>query len=283
MCCRLLAGAGCCRAPQLQSAGGAMAAPLPMPHSAAALAREDGLPMIISEMVPKHRQVSLSASVSSLSAEPSFEQLKAMARLADYPQRVARLKRLWVDVQCGNGVGQGGLAGSRRPQSGGSGRSRSSARLACAGAAAVGAKPPPRYHGSRSSCRSAGRGGGRGNQGPPLQAGPLTAAQIRDLMTREITPEDYDLLLLLDEGVKRARTLTSGAAAALSQAPPCGSWVGDECRICLCALEAGEDVRVLPACGHAYHGPCVERWLSSSRATCPLCGTEVPEVTSPRS
>lgn len=94
-------------------------------------------------------------------------------------------------------------------------------------------------------------------------------------MTRELTPEDYELLLLLDEGVKKAPTLSSGAAAALPRAS--GSiWVGEECRICLCALEEGEDVRALP-CQHWYHGPCVERWLTGSRSACPVCGAEVSD------
>jgi len=97
-------------------------------------------------------------------------------------------------------------------------------------------------------------------------------------MTREISPEDYELLLLLDEGVKKNRTLSVDAAAALPQAPADGSWLGEECRICLCPFEHGEDVRILPSCGHSFHAPCVEQWLSSSRAACPLCGTEVPEV-----
>jgi len=93
-------------------------------------------------------------------------------------------------------------------------------------------------------------------------------------MSRELTPEDYELLLLLDEGVKKAKTLSTSAAAALPHA--CGTaWHDEECRVCLCAMEEGEDVRVLPACGHCYHGPCIERWLTTSRCSCPVCGSEV--------
>lgn len=48
----------------------------------------------------------------------------------------------------------------------------------------------------------------------------------------------------------------------------------DECTICLGAVEDGEVVRKLPACGHVFHVPCVDTWLSSS-SSCPVCRAEV--------
>ncbi|KAK3161976.1 hypothetical protein QOZ80_1BG0083760 [Eleusine coracana subsp. coracana] len=50
-----------------------------------------------------------------------------------------------------------------------------------------------------------------------------------------------------------------------------------ECSICLGAVEEGETVRVLPACGHVFHVPCVDTWLTSS-SSCPVCraGVEPP-------
>lgn len=90
-------------------------------------------------------------------------------------------------------------------------------------------------------------------------------------MTRELTPEDYELLCMLDEGVKKKALLSIKAAAALPRATGT-EWVDQECRICLCAMEVDEDVRMLPTCGHLFHAPCAERWLSSSKNTCPLCG-----------
>ena len=45
---------------------------------------------------------------------------------------------------------------------------------------------------------------------------------------------------------------------------------GDTCAICIDTLEDDEDVRGL-ACGHAFHAVCVDPWLTSRRACCPLC------------
>lgn len=92
-------------------------------------------------------------------------------------------------------------------------------------------------------------------------------------MSRDITPEDYELLCMLDEGVKKKSLMSLEAAAALPRATGT-DWINEECRICLCALEEDEDVRMLPTCGHLFHAPCAERWLSTSKDTCPLCGQQ---------
>ena len=45
---------------------------------------------------------------------------------------------------------------------------------------------------------------------------------------------------------------------------------GDTCAICIDNLEDDEDVRGL-TCGHAFHASCLDPWLTSRRACCPMC------------
>lgn len=45
---------------------------------------------------------------------------------------------------------------------------------------------------------------------------------------------------------------------------------GDACAICIDTLEDDDDVRGL-TCGHAFHASCLDPWLTSRRACCPLC------------
>jgi hypothetical protein len=52
--------------------------------------------------------------------------------------------------------------------------------------------------------------------------------------------------------------------------PECIAAPGDSCAICIDTLEDDDDVRGL-TCGHAFHAVCVDPWLTSRRACCPLC------------
>ncbi|GAO15466.1 hypothetical protein UVI_02057080 [Ustilaginoidea virens] len=52
--------------------------------------------------------------------------------------------------------------------------------------------------------------------------------------------------------------------------PECLAAPGDSCAICIDTLEDDDDVRGL-ICGHAFHAGCVDPWLTSRRACCPLC------------
>lgn len=219
---------------------------------------ESRLPLLVSR-----DSVPLEAAQMVDESSASAQKL-AQDRVADYASRQERLKRLWIDVHFGNKKGS---------------------KLAAAGAMAVqspvsslklpASKRSPKRSTSVPGIRS------RVPNRPAVanvsrQAGALSAAQMRELMSRDITPEDYEMLLLLDENVKpKFKRLTPEAASSLPHAVPSGNWVGDSCAICLQDLDAAEDLRSLPGCGHTFHAACIGQWLTTSRASCPIDSLDV--------
>lgn len=102
----------------------------------------------------------------------------------------------------------------------------------------------------------------------------LSSSELEDLLFREITPEDYDLLLRLDEKVVAKNTASASSVERLPNVR--GDKIRElECAVCLVAFEADDVVSSLP-CGHSFHRACIARWLSECKRTCPLCGEEVP-------
>ncbi|XWS42250.1 hypothetical protein CRYUN_Cryun17cG0152100 [Craigia yunnanensis] len=43
-----------------------------------------------------------------------------------------------------------------------------------------------------------------------------------------------------------------------------------DCAICLVEFAEGDEIRVLPQCGHGFHVGCVDTWLTSN-SSCPSC------------
>lgn len=103
---------------------------------------------------------------------------------------------------------------------------------------------------------------------------------LNDLGAREITEDDYDLLLQLDGGENEP-----SQAVDLSGLPPhvinslplmkvrSGARLlapGKQCRICLRNYEIGQFVRKLPDCKHIFHKECIDQWLSEDHRRCPI-------------
>ncbi|GAA0142323.1 hypothetical protein LIER_03250 [Lithospermum erythrorhizon] len=51
----------------------------------------------------------------------------------------------------------------------------------------------------------------------------------------------------------------------------------EDCAICLTEYEDGDEIRVLPQCGHGFHVQCIDMWLGS-HSSCPSC-RQILEVT----
>lgn len=99
-----------------------------------------------------------------------------------------------------------------------------------------------------------------------------------DLSTRDITDNDYDLLLQLDRPPSSAQVDLSGLPEHIINRLPLmkvragGKLLapGRQCRLCLRSYEIGQYVRKLPECRHVFHRECIDEWLSNDHRRCPV-------------
>lgn len=49
-----------------------------------------------------------------------------------------------------------------------------------------------------------------------------------------------------------------------------GKLSSGDCAICLAEYADGDEIRVLPQCGHGFHVGCIDKWLGS-HSSCPSC------------
>ena len=107
----------------------------------------------------------------------------------------------------------------------------------------------------------------------PLPCG-LLPSQLSDILFREITPEDYDVLLQLD-----TQPPSSASPADIVALPSVDARDVDQvsCIFCLSPYDATERLTKLP-CSHAFHKNCIAEWLLQHKPACPLCGQEVPRL-----
>eukprot|EP00931_Biecheleriopsis_adriatica_P108678 TRINITY_DN83016_c0_g1_i1.p1 TRINITY_DN83016_c0_g1~~TRINITY_DN83016_c0_g1_i1.p1 ORF type:complete len:251 (+),score=39.87 TRINITY_DN83016_c0_g1_i1:65-754(+) len=104
----------------------------------------------------------------------------------------------------------------------------------------------------------------------------LGASEAVSMMHRELTPEDYEKLCKLDEALPKRDTLEQGQVAKLPRLPASELKEGMECGVCLSELEASSEAVKLP-CSHTFHVPCITRWLTQCKNTCPLCSKPITQ------
>lgn len=102
----------------------------------------------------------------------------------------------------------------------------------------------------------------------------LTLAQITELQSRELTPEDYELLLILDASLPK-KTLSKSLIDTFKTIT-LTSDSDDVCCVCMCSYAAGEVLKELP-CGHRFHSGCIETWLSTASTNCPVDGLSLKQ------
>ena len=96
---------------------------------------------------------------------------------------------------------------------------------------------------------------------------------LLSLQFREVTPEDYELLLRLDESVP-TKTVSDRKLASLREDSTTEEHVYESCGVCMENYEVGQTRKILP-CQHAFHSNCIETWLGQSSNKCPLDGRDV--------
>ncbi|CCW60248.1 unnamed protein product [Phytomonas sp. EM1] len=95
----------------------------------------------------------------------------------------------------------------------------------------------------------------------------VTAQDVNSLQHREINPEDYEILLSLENN--RSTTLSLSEFEKL----PKVLWHGDmncvTCGICLEGFKIDEVLVQFP-CSHFFHLPCSRKWTTEHKAECPI-------------
>lgn len=111
--------------------------------------------------------------------------------------------------------------------------------------------------------------------------GLMPQAIAEHLANRDLTDQDYDLLLQLDE---RNKAFEANNFSTLTE-KIIKTWPservrenssllqpGIQCRICLKSYLLNQIVRKLPNCKHKFHSDCIDNWLIHSHPTCPIDG-----------
>lgn len=97
-----------------------------------------------------------------------------------------------------------------------------------------------------------------------------------NLQHRELTPEDYELLLRLDESVA-PKTIDKSVLNLFKTDSVTDNAAGDMCPVCMEPYEIGQNRKCLP-CNHVFHSKCIDMWLENSSRNCPIDGLPVDEA-----
>eukprot|EP00112_Aurelia_sp_Birch-Aquarium-sp1_P015046 Seg330.18 transcript_id=Seg330.18/GoldUCD/mRNA.D3Y31 product="RING-H2 finger protein ATL40" protein_id=Seg330.18/GoldUCD/D3Y31 len=96
-----------------------------------------------------------------------------------------------------------------------------------------------------------------------------TTSTVVSLQYRDLTPEDYELLLALDEVVPK-KTISTEKLGQI-ETKPVPVYMQEEGYLCCICLDVlGESMKQLPNCEHCFHVHCIDAWLRNQSDVCPI-------------
>lgn len=98
-------------------------------------------------------------------------------------------------------------------------------------------------------------------------------SSLINIQHRELTPEDYEVLLRLDDTVA-PRTINKSVLSCFKTDTVSAETAGDICAVCMDPYIVGENRKFLP-CRHVFHCECIDMWLENSSRICPIDGLPV--------
>jgi len=114
----------------------------------------------------------------------------------------------------------------------------------------------------------------RQTSNPILPAAGISLQQIMEMLNRDLTPEDYELLLRLDETVQKKTVAQETLTTLTEKTIDSEEHLTEVCTVCMFNYEMGDPVKYLP-CKHFFHVDCIVPYLSSYGQACPVCKAKV--------
>jgi hypothetical protein len=102
----------------------------------------------------------------------------------------------------------------------------------------------------------------------------ISVQQMLEMLNRELTPEDYELLLRLDETVEKKTVNQETLTTLKEKTIDSEEHLSEVCTVCMFNYEMGDSVKYLP-CNHLFHVDCIVPYLSSYGQSCPVCKAKV--------
>ncbi|CAF0768103.1 unnamed protein product [Adineta ricciae] len=93
-------------------------------------------------------------------------------------------------------------------------------------------------------------------------------AFLLDMQNRDLSPNDYEMLLRLDERVQR-KTVDKNVLNNLQTINVDETHLNEQCTICMETYLLGQKLKLLP-CKHMFHLNCIETYLKEFSTQCPL-------------